>query len=78
MWSWCVPGTGMGLMWIFPLLFFVVMIGMIGAFWRRGLGRGCGMRGDHRYETPRQILDRRYAAGELTKEQYDEMRRNVA
>ncbi|MDF2459477.1 MAG: hypothetical protein K0S79_1893, partial [Nitrospira sp.] len=24
MWSWCVPGTGMGLMWIFPLLFFVV------------------------------------------------------
>ena len=78
MWSCCVPGTGMGLMWIFPLLFFVVMIGMMGVFWRRGLGAGCAMKGDHRPEVPRQILDRRYAAGELTKEQYDEMRRNVA
>ena len=29
MWSWCAPGTGMGLMWIFPLLFFLVMISFI-------------------------------------------------
>jgi hypothetical protein len=48
----------MGLMWIFPLLFFVVLIGMMGVFWRRGLGAGCAMKGDHRPEVPRQILDR--------------------
>ena len=26
-------------------------------------------------ESPREILDRRYASGEITKEQYEEMRR---
>ena len=26
MWAWCGPGTGMGLMWVFPLLFFLVMV----------------------------------------------------
>ena len=78
MWAWCGPGTGMGWMWIFPLLFFLVMIGMMGVFWRRGFMSGCGMMGDHRHETPREILDRRYANGEVTKTQYDEMRRNLA
>lgn len=29
-------------------------------------------------ETPLDILRRRYAGGELTKEQFDEMKRNVA
>ena len=77
MWSWCAPGTGMGWMWIFPLLFFIVMVGMMGFFWRGG-APWCGMMGHHRHETPRQILDRRYAGGELTKEQYDEMRHNLA
>jgi putative membrane protein len=78
MWPWCAPGMGMGWMWIFPLLFFLVMIGMMGFLWRRGSRPWGGMMGDHQHETPRQILDRRYAGGELTKEQYDEMRRNLA
>jgi putative membrane protein len=76
MWSWCAPGAGMGWMWIFPLVFFLVMVGMMGFFWR-GRAPWCGMMGDHQHETPRQILDRRYAGGELTKEKYDEMRRNL-
>ncbi len=29
-------------------------------------------------ETPEEILRRRYAAGDLTKEQFEEMKRNVA
>jgi putative membrane protein len=28
--------------------------------------------------TPRAILDRRYAAGEITKEQYDQMKRDLS
>jgi putative membrane protein len=28
-------------------------------------------------ESPREILDRRYASGEITKEQYEEMRRTL-
>ena len=71
---------GFGFMWIFPLLFLIVMIvflfgGGPGRFWsnrwredRREGGR----------ESPREILDRRYASGEITKEQYEEMRRTLA
>ncbi len=76
-WTWC--GPGMGWMWMFPLLFFLLMIAMMGFFWRRGFRLPwCGMMGDHSHETPRQILDRRFASGEVTKEQYDEIRRSLA
>lgn len=78
MWPSCVPGTEMGFMWIVPLLLFVVMMGTMIVIWRRGVRPGCGTSGDHQHETSRQILDRRYAAGELSKDQYDDMRRIVA
>jgi putative membrane protein len=69
---------GMGWMWIFPLFFVLMMMGMMAFFWRRGFRQSwCGMMGDHQHETPRQILDRRYASGEVTKEQYDEMRHSL-
>jgi putative membrane protein len=75
-WGWC--GPGMGWMWIFPLLFFFLMIAMMGFFWRRGVRPPwCGMMRDHAHETPRQILDRRYASGEVTKEQYDEIKHSL-
>ena len=79
MWGLCAPGAGMGWMWMVPLLFFLLMIGMMAFFWRRGFHMpGCGMMGGHGQETPRQILDRRYASGDITKAQYDEMRHNLA
>ena len=64
---------GFGFMWIFPLLFLIVMIlllfrGVPGCFWRSS-------RRDDRRESPREILDRRYANGEITREQYEEMKR---
>ncbi len=63
---------------MFPFLFFIVMIAMMGFFWRRGVRPPWGeMMGGHLHETPRQILDRRYASGEITKEQYDEIKRNL-
>jgi putative membrane protein len=75
MWSWCVPGAGMGWMWVFPLLFFLCMLGL-GMFWWRGFGR-LWARVGHFDETPRQILDRRYAGGEITQAQYDEMKKSL-
>lgn len=67
---------GFGFMWIFPLVFLVVAL----AFLLRG-GPGCLWRGggwrDGKRESPREILDRRYANGEITKEQYEEMRRTL-
>ena len=75
-WGWC--GPGMGWMWIFPFLFFLFMIAVMGFFWRRGVGPPwCGMMRNHLHETPQQILDRRYAGGEVTKEQYNEIKHNL-
>ena len=69
--------------WIFPLfclIFMVVMLFMM--FWRGRVGcmpfgGGIGHRTDDRHETARQILDRRYANGEITKEQYQQMRHDM-
>ncbi len=73
---WCGPGFGW--MWIVPFLFFIVMVAMMACFWRHGFRPPwCGMLEDHEHETPRQILDRRYASGEITKEQYEEMMRTL-
>ena len=70
-WHWWWPG--MGFMWIFPLLFLIVMIVFLfrGPWFWRGNDRS------ERRETPREILDRRYAAGEITKEQYEETKRTL-
>ncbi|MDA8256852.1 MAG: SHOCT domain-containing protein [Betaproteobacteria bacterium] len=65
-------------MWVFPFTFLIIAIVFL-AFLFRGAGPFCwGSRRDEpTRETPRQILDRRYASGEITKEQYEEMKRNL-
>ncbi len=62
-------------MWIFPLIFLVVLV----LFLSRGMGwPGCGHRRPHdREETAREILDRRYARGEITREQYQQMKKDL-
>jgi putative membrane protein len=65
-------------MWIFPFTFMVLMMLFMGlcVFWffRRSGCPMCGWWNTPRtkdLEAPRQILDRRYASGEITKEQYE-------
>jgi putative membrane protein len=66
-------------MWIFPFTFMVLMMLFIAicafGFFRRsgGWGHSCPMW----QATPRQILDRRYASGEITKEQYEGMKQDL-
>ena len=64
--------------WILPLLCLlfmaVMMIGCSGMMFRFRHG---ARRGDGR-ETPRQIVDRRFAHGEIGKEQYDAIRRELS
>ena len=63
-----------GFMWIFPLLVFVVFILLlmrIPAWFSRDSKRR------ERRETAREILDRRYAGGEIAKEQYEQMKRDI-
>ncbi len=71
-WEWGVPM--MGLMWLVPLLFLVVLLLALArclGFWPGALDRG------PQTETPKEILDRRYAKGEIDKEKYEEMKRDL-
>ncbi len=71
-------GHGFGFMWLIPLLFFVVLI-----FFMRGMfGQGSpggGSRGGNTppRESAREILDKRFAKGEITKEEYEGMKKTL-
>jgi putative membrane protein len=70
-WGWMIGG------WIMMVVFWgLVIVGII-ALVRAASNRGGGAELKDK-ETPVEILRRRYAAGELTKEQFEEMKRNVA
>jgi uncharacterized membrane protein len=71
--------------WIFPvfcLLFFIFVIAMLVMLFRRGgaclpMRLGADARPGSHHETARHVLDRRYAAGEITKKQYGAMKRDI-
>ncbi len=71
-------GFGMGFAgWIFMALFWIVLIGLV--VWAVVAllpGSRSGARG--RPETPEEILDRRFALGELDVEQYRRAREELA
>lgn len=72
-----MSGWGHGSMWIIWLLVLVGFALFFGSVFR---GQGWSWRSEDqggRVESAREILDRRYARGELTKEQYEEMKRTL-
>lgn len=74
-------GPTFGMFWIFPLLCLIFMGVMMFMMFRRGggcmpMGRR-DMSPNGARETPRQILDRRLASGQIDREQYDLMRRDL-
>ena len=78
-------GVGMAWMWIFPVLFlaglaffFAVFVRGVGpSFCGRSPENDGGPRPGVPEESPKEILDRRYAKGEITREQYLEMRKDL-
>ncbi len=70
--------------WIFPIIMFIIM--MVFFFLmsgRRGF-RPPWMQGSDRHhrestdsETPLEILKKRYAKGEITKEEFDQMKKDI-
>lgn len=63
--------------WIFPLLCLALMVIMMIAGSRMCFRVERRGQSHNASETPQQILERRYASGEIVKEQYDEVRRDL-
>lgn len=72
-----------GGMWFFPIIFFVLMMGVMIFFRRRGSGppwQGSGGDGSQEgpgQETAMDILKKRYARGEIGKEEFEEMKKEL-
>jgi len=71
MWAW---GWGFG--WIFPLLFFFLMIALCVIAARSHWGHG--MSAHHTSSSALQILSERFAKGEISKEEFEEKRAILA
>ena len=63
-WGW---GHGFGWMWFFPVVFIAACLFFMSWMFSRRGGRGAG-------ESAREILDRRFAKGEIDKRQYEDMK----
>ena len=63
-------GHGFGFMWIFPLIFLLLFV----FFMRWMFGQNSS---NSKSETPREILDKRFARGEISKEEYEEMKQTL-
>jgi putative membrane protein len=73
--DWGGWGWGMGFGWIFMILFWaLVILGIVALarwiFFTGGSAGGAGKR-------PLDILKERYARGEITRDQYEQMRRDL-
>lgn len=68
-WWW----PGMALMWVLPLLVLVVVAVLVvrSPWWSRD------ERGAPRPESARDVLERRYASGEITKEQFEDIKQTL-
>ena len=73
-------GSGM---WIFPMIMMIIMLLFVFGIFRGGFrppwsqfdGRHHGERPGS--ETPMEILKKRYAKGEITKEEFDQMKKDL-
>ena len=64
-------GWGMGLGWFFMIIFWVLIILGIMYLIRLTVGRGVKKQAE---ESPLEILKRRYAKGEITREEFEKMK----
>jgi len=61
-----------GGMWLWPLLLILVVIA--GAFLIKGFSRGCCGTGQSTYGKAEEILQDRYARGEISKDEYQRIK----
>lgn len=69
-------GFWMGLGWLLMIIFWVLVI--LGVVYSVKLIAGAGAKKEAtKDETPLEILKKRYAKGEITKEQFDQMKEDI-
>jgi putative membrane protein len=66
-------GWWMWIMWIVGFILFVFLVFLLASSFRNG-GRGTP---PTPRETPLDVLKKRYAAGEITREEYEQMRKDL-
>ncbi len=71
--SWTGFGWGMGVGWIFMLLFWTLLVALAALGVKSAVRAGRGAKCDD----PVDILKTRYARGEITKEQFEHMRSDL-
>lgn len=77
-WTWHWGG-----MWIFPMIMMVVMIIFLFMFfWRGGCtppwrGQGKHHKGVGETDSALEILKKRYAKGEITREEFEQMKKDI-
>ena len=71
-------------MWIFPMIMMIIMLVVVFGIFKRGSFGPPWSHGGGRHhsespglETPLEILKKRYAKGEITKEQFDQMKNDI-
>lgn len=71
-WTW---GTTMGLFWFFVVLLLVLaVVYAVREYGNRQFAGGPSGRPGIDHESPREVLDRRYAEGEISREEYEQMK----
>jgi putative membrane protein len=63
-------GSGMGFGWIFMLLFWAIIIFIVVALVKK--------RGSGENETAEDILKKRYARGEISKEEFERLKKDIS
>ena len=63
------------MMWVFPLIFLIILL----LFFFRGNGRPMcgGHRMQDREKSAKEIIDRRYARGEISREEYQQLKKDL-
>jgi putative membrane protein len=65
-----------GGMWMFPSLIFILALILVPLYlWQRG---GSCQSSEDKSETPLDILKKRYAKGEITKDQFEQMKKDIS
>ncbi len=77
-------GYSFGYWWIFPLVMIVMMVlcflmmrGRMGSMMCRPRFRGSGGYEESASDSASDVLDKRYARGEINKEEYEEKKRGI-